>query len=166
MNTFEAIQQRRAVKTFDPNYKFNNDEINKILSMARHAPTAYNHQNYRFVLIDDENLRKDIQIAANGQKQITDASMLLVLCADTKAWENNHDKYWSNTTEELQQIKSKAMTAFYRNRDLVQRDEGMRSCAFAAQTMMLTAKAMITSQSWFSQPFFTHKAATIKPNSL
>lgn len=142
MNTFDAIKQRRAVKTFDASYKLSKDEVKQILSLARLSPTAYNQQNYRFVVIENTALKKEIQIAANGQKQVTDASLLIVLCADTKAWEKNHDKYWSNTDQESQQLKCNAMQNYYRNRELAQRDEAMRSCAFAAQTMMLTAKAM------------------------
>ena len=142
MNTFDAIKQRRAVKAFDANHKLSNEEVEQILSLARYSPTAYNQQNYRFVVINNTELRQQIKTAANGQAQVTDASLLIVLCADTKAWEKNLDKYWANTDQELQQTKCNAMQNFYRNRKLAQRDEAMRSCALAAQTMMLTAKAM------------------------
>ncbi|MDH5392104.1 MAG: nitroreductase family protein [Gammaproteobacteria bacterium] len=142
MNLFDAIQQRRAVKTFDAACKIPEQDVKKILSMARLSPTAYNQQNYRFVIIQDPGIREKIKTAAHGQAQVSDASLLIVLCADTKAWEKNTEQYWSNTTADLQKAKLQAMQQYYLNREQAQRDEAMRSCALAAQNMMLTAKAM------------------------
>ncbi|NDF25676.1 MAG: nitroreductase family protein, partial [Thaumarchaeota archaeon] len=34
MDTFEAIESRRAIKSFDPNYTIPKQEIDKILSAA------------------------------------------------------------------------------------------------------------------------------------
>ena len=142
MNIFEAIEQRRAVKTFDAEYQMSYQDIKTVLSMARLAPTAYNQQNYRFVVIKDPALREKIKTAANGQAQCSDASLLIILCADTKAWEKHGLFYWGNAQPDMQQLKKNAMTNYYINRELAQRDEAMRSCGLAAQTMMLTAKGL------------------------
>lgn len=142
MNIFNAIKQRRAVKSFDPDYTMTDEEINKILSMARLSPTAYNQQNYRFVIIKQPKLKEKIKQAAHGQKQVTDASLLIVLCADTKSWQRDSDKYWGDLDKDLIESKRQSMENYYKDRELTQRDEAMRSCALAAQTMMLTAKAL------------------------
>ena len=50
------------------------------------SPTSFNIQNWRFVLIRDAELRKQIREAAVDQAQVTDASLLFLLTADLKAW--------------------------------------------------------------------------------
>ncbi|TNF97794.1 MAG: nitroreductase family protein [Gammaproteobacteria bacterium] len=142
METIEAIEQRRAVKQYDPTHKMTQAEIDQLLSLAKLAPTAFNLQNYRFVLVDDHELRKQIRAVAWDQAQVTDASILIVLCADLKAWEKEPERYWANAPEEIRQFMITAIDEYYRGHDQVQRDEAMRSAGLAAQTIMLAAKSM------------------------
>jgi nitroreductase len=65
-----------------------------------------------------------------------------VLCADLESWEKQPDRYWINAPKEVQEFMLPAIDAYYRGKKQVQRDEAMRSCGIAAQTLMLTAKAM------------------------
>ena len=51
MDTIQAIKSRRAVKHFDENHKMTQQEINEILSLAMLSPTAFNTQNWRFVIV-------------------------------------------------------------------------------------------------------------------
>ena len=60
MNTEEAIITRRSIKHFDPLYSFSEMEINKLLSLAILSPTAFNQQNWRFVIIEDIEIRNKI----------------------------------------------------------------------------------------------------------
>ncbi len=142
MKTIEAIKQRRAVKYFDAEHNMTEDTIEQLLSLAKLAPTAFNQQNTRFVMVTDPALRQKIRIAAHDQAQITDASLLIILCADMKAWEKNPQRYWDNAPEQVQQYMNGAIDKYYRNKEQVQRDEAMRSAGIAAQTIMLAAKAM------------------------
>ena len=49
----KMIETRRAVKAFDPNHRMTEAEIERLLSLALKAPTAFNIQNWRFVLVRD-----------------------------------------------------------------------------------------------------------------
>ena len=142
MNTFDAIKERRSVKHYDPNHELSDEEIEKLMSLAILSPTSFNIQNWRFVLVKDPEIRKDIRSAAWDQAQVTDASLLLVICADLKSWKKNPEQYWKNTPKEVQDFLVPAMGPFYEGKDQLQRDEAMRSCGIAAQTLMLTAKSM------------------------
>jgi nitroreductase len=86
MDTFDAINQRRSVKAFDPSHRFTAAEETKLLEAAIQSPTSFNMQNWRFVIVRDPGLRKQIRAAAVDQAQVTDASLLIVLTADLKAW--------------------------------------------------------------------------------
>ena len=142
MDTIEAITQRRAVKLYDANHQIPEAEISQLLGLAKLSPTAYNQQNYRFVLVRDPILRQQIREAAHGQAQVTDSSMLIIICADMSAWQKNPARYWANAPTEVQEQMSSMIDQYYRNREQVQRDEAMRSAGIAAQTIMLAAKSM------------------------
>ena len=142
MNTLEAIETRRAVKHYDPDHLFSSGEVDAIISSAMFSPTSYNIQHWRFVHVTDAAIRQQIREAAWDQAQITDASMLLVLCADLKAWERQPERYWRDAPEETRNTMVQMLSDFYRDKEQLQRDEAMRSIGIAAQTIMLTAKDM------------------------
>jgi nitroreductase len=142
MDVTQAIEARRAVKHYDPEHRMTDAEITRLLDLARLAPTAFNIQNWRFVLVRDPELRKQIRAVAWDQAQVTDASLLVVLCADLKAWEKEPSRYWADTPQQVKEYMAGAIDRYYRGREWVQRDEGMRSCGLAAQTLMLAAKEL------------------------
>lgn len=142
MNVPTAIQSRRAVKRFDPDHKMTKKAREKLLSLALLSPTAFNIQNWRFVVVDDPDQRRRIRKASWDQEQVTDASMLIILCADLKAWEKEPLRYWHSAPMALQEFIVPAIQQYYDGLDQVQRDEAMRSCGIAAQTLMLAAQSM------------------------
>ena len=142
MKTEEAIQTRRAIKHYDTNHSMTPEEVNALLSLAILSPTAFNIQNWRFVVVTDPELRKQIREVAWDQAQVTDASLFIVLCADLKSWEKQPSRYWVNAPKEIQEFMLPAIDKYYRGKDQVQRDEAMRSCGITAQTLMLAARSM------------------------
>jgi nitroreductase len=142
MNVPTAIQNRRSIRRFDPSQKITKKEVDKLLSLALLSPTAFNIQNWRFVIVQDLGLRKKIQKASWDQTQVTDASLLVILCADLKAWKKEPIRYWRSAPTPVQEFIVPAIQRYYEGLDQVQRDEAMRSCGIAAQTLMLAAKSM------------------------
>ncbi len=142
MDLFETIRARRSVKYYDPEFTVPEEQEKEIKALLRQSPTSFNLQNWRFVLVKDKTLRADIQEAAGGQKQITEASLLFVLCADLKAWDKDPARYWHDAPQEAQDILVPMIKPFYEGREWQERDEAMRSVGIAAQTLMLSAKAM------------------------
>ena len=142
MNTKEAIKARRAIKHYDPNHSMTKEEVDELLSLAILSPTAFNIQNWRFVVLTDPELQKQVREVAWDQAHVTDASLFIVLCADLKSWEKQPDRYWVNAPQEVQEFMIPAIDNYYRGKEQVQRDEAMRSCGIVAQTLMLAAQSM------------------------
>ncbi len=142
MDTIEAIYQRRAVKHYDPEHELTAEEERKLLEAAIQSPTSFNMQNWRFVLVKDKGLRQQIRAAAWDQAHITESSLLIVLCADLKAYGREPARYWVNAPEEVGKMLSGMMIPFYEGKHELQRDEAMRSVGIAGQTIMLVAKTM------------------------
>ena len=142
MRVFDAIEKRRAVKQFDPEVRLTEEEESLLSKLVLLSPTAFNIQNWRFVVVRDPALRQQVRAAAWDQAQVTEASLLVVLCADLKSWEKRPERYWANVDQGTRDVMVPMIDAYYRDKDQVQRDEAMRSCGLAGQTLMLAAKAM------------------------
>ncbi|NQY26443.1 MAG: nitroreductase family protein [Piscirickettsiaceae bacterium] len=142
MNIKQAITSRRSVKHYDPTHTMTDDEINELMEHAILSPTAFNIQHWRFVQVQDKDKRQQIEDASWGQKQVTESSLLLILCADLNAWEKQPERYCRNAPQEVQDFLLPAIEDYYTNHHQAQRDECMRSTSIAAMNIMLMAKGM------------------------
>ena len=143
MNVLEAIYGRRSIKAFDPEHKMTADEQQKLFEAMIQAPTSFNIQHWRFVLLKDPELRAKIRKEyGNDQSQMTDASLLVLFTADTKAWQKEPSRYWKNAPQEVADLLVGWMGPFHEGREWLQRDEAQRSIGMAMQTLMLTAKEL------------------------
>jgi nitroreductase len=142
MDVRTAIETRRAIKQFDANHTMTDREIEELMSLTLLSPTAFNIQHWRFVLVRNPELREAIREVSWMQPQITDASLLVIICADLQAWNKQPERYWRNASDDIREGIVTAIGEYYRERPQIQRDEAMRSCGIAAQTLMLAAKSM------------------------
>jgi len=142
MNIKEAIINRRSIKHFDTEHQMTDAEIQDLMSHVILSPTAFNIQHWRFVNVSDSEKRQQIQDASWGQAQVTEASVLLVLCADLNAWEKQPERYWRDAPQEVQDFLLPAIADYYTNHHQAQRDECLRSSSIAAMSIMLMAKEM------------------------
>ncbi len=143
MQVKEAIYARRAIKAFDADHKITPAEEKELLETAIQAPTSFNIQHWRFVVLRDPELRSKIRNDfGNDQSQMTDASLLVLFTADTKAWAKSPERYWANAPKEVADLLVGWMGPFHEGRDWLQRDEAQRSIGMAMQTLMLAAKGM------------------------
>jgi nitroreductase len=142
MDTFDAIKTRRAIKKFDNSYKMSPEDIKLLQELTILSPTSYNQQNWRFVYITDQMVKDKISKAARDQAQPRDGSLVIVLCGNLNAWKENPLRYWRNNTPEKQELVKNSLARKYENSPENRRDEAMRSCGFAAQTIMLAARQM------------------------
>jgi len=142
MDVITAIEQRRSTRKLDPAHRMTDAEIQRLLSLAMLSPTAFNLQHWRFVVVRDSESREAIRAACWMQPQITDAALLVVLCADLDAWRKSPERYWQTAPAEVRDGLLEGIRQHYEGREQFQRDEAMRSCGIAAQTLMLAAKGL------------------------
>ncbi|MDQ8196319.1 nitroreductase family protein [Coraliomargarita sp. SDUM461004] len=142
MNTLATIEARRSIKHYDPEHEMPEEDLARLIELTKLAPSSFNMQNYRMVVVRDPELRKQIRAAAWDQAHVTDASVLFIMCADLKAHEADPAKYWSHAPQEVQDILGPMILPFYQDKPQLIRDEGIRSTAFAGMTLMLAAKEM------------------------
>ena len=82
MDVMDAIQQRFSVRKFK-DYEIEEEKLERVLEAARLAPSARNLQEWRFVVVEDGEMRHALGQAANGQQFVAEAPAVIVGCAVT-----------------------------------------------------------------------------------
>ena len=142
MDTLSAIKERRSIKHYDSNYQMTEAEINTLMKHALLSPTSFNMQNWRFLVVKDQETKNKLKAASFNQSQVANASIVVLICGDLKAWAREPERYWRNAPEAVKSQIVPMIGGFYKNNEQLQRDEAMRSAGIAGQTIMLAAKAM------------------------
>jgi len=139
MKTIEAIKKRRSIRHYNPSFKISDKEIQELIEFAMLSPTSYNIQHWKFVVVTDTKLRAELKDAAYGQEQVADASALILVATDIKAWQKDMPQKWQNVSNEIKEFMVNRSKEFYQGNDELQRDEAIRSASFATQTLILAA---------------------------
>ncbi len=80
MDVMEAIKKRRSVRSYQKR-EVEEEKLNAVLEAGRLAPSAHNGQEWMFVVVKDESLRKKLSEAAKGQKFVAEAPVVIAACA-------------------------------------------------------------------------------------
>ena len=81
----QAIKDRRATPGFLPDPVPEND-LKRILEAGISAPSAYNLQPWRFVVVREAEQRARLRQAAMNQLKVEEAPVVIVACADLGGW--------------------------------------------------------------------------------
>ena len=82
-DVLDALKWRYAVKKFDPDRKLEPGQIEKLKEAFNLTATSYGLQPIRMLVIRDPKLQETLVPHSYGQRQVADASDLLVLCIET-----------------------------------------------------------------------------------
>lgn len=100
MTIQQAIIKRRSIRKFKDK-KVPKDIITKLINAARLAPSAYNAQSSRFIIIDDKaeiQKLKDQEIFRQGF--IYKAPLIIVCCADINVYpKEKYESIFSKASE-------------------------------------------------------------------
>lgn len=79
----EAAEQRRSIRAYEP-VPIPREDMDEILDVARRAPSAFNVQPWRFVVVETPELKERLAAAAFNQRQVHSAPAVIVLYTDMK----------------------------------------------------------------------------------
>ncbi|QAY68161.1 nitroreductase family protein [Paenibacillus protaetiae] len=106
---FTILKERHSVRHYDPTAVISDAELTEILELATKAPSSSNTQSWRFVVITDPELKKQLKPVANNQQQVEDASAVIVILGDLHLY------------EKLEQIYGSAVEAGFMPQDVKER---------------------------------------------
>jgi nitroreductase len=120
--------------------------LESIIKAAGSAPSAWNLQHWKFVVVQNEENKKKVSEAAFGQQQIVDAAAVVVVLGDTQA-NLNAERIYSEAvqtgsmTEEVKKTLVGNIQRAYENSPNIGVNAAIQNSSFAAMQLMLAAKA-------------------------
>lgn len=143
MQTTDAIRKRLSVNGFEPGVPLDRVAIEEIISLACEAPSSFNIQHWRFVVVSDAAAKKRLLAAAYNQPKVGDASATIIVLGDSRAHETLASILAPSVEagfmpESVRQQFVSMASGMYGNPSMA-REEAIRSGALAAMTLMLAA---------------------------
>jgi nitroreductase len=80
VEVFEAIGKRRSIRKYVP-IPVPEDKLQRVLQAAQAAPSASNRQEYRFIVVKDQETRQRLVHASSDQGFLAEAGVVIVACA-------------------------------------------------------------------------------------
>ena len=87
----EAVQERRATPSFDGE-PIPDEDLKRILEAGLSAPSGYNLQPWRFVVVRSPEQRRRLRGAAFNQAKVEEASAVIVACGDQDGWRTDMEE--------------------------------------------------------------------------
>lgn len=88
-----VIRERRSVRKYDPNFTISQEEIMEMLKEATLAPSSSNLQPWKFLVIQDEETKKELRAIANNQEQVETSSAVIAVLGDIEMYYNAEKVY-------------------------------------------------------------------------
>jgi len=85
MDFEKIVMERYATKSFDGK-KIPQDKLDKLLELIRHAPSSFNIQPWKIIVISNQEIKEKLSPVSWDQPQIKSSSHLLVFCADSNIY--------------------------------------------------------------------------------
>ena len=170
----KAYYFRHACKEFDVNKKISDEDFHFILETGRLSPSSFGFEPWKFVVIQNQELRnKLLPVAWGAQKQLPTASHFIVILARKKEEMLYNSSYISNFMENIQQLPEEVVTmkrGFYKefqesDFQLLESERAMFDWAskqtYIALGNMMTAAAQIGIDSCPIEGFHQEKVTAI-----
>jgi nitroreductase len=87
----QAIRERRATPSFDGT-PVPAEDLRAILEAGLSAPSGYNIQPWRFVVVQGEEQKRRLRAASYNQAKVEEASAVIVACGDADGWRKDLDQ--------------------------------------------------------------------------
>ncbi len=93
-----AILQRRSIKNFKPD-PIAPETLKRLVELTVAAPSSWNLQDWRIVLVQDAAQKAALQAAAFNQGMITQAPVTFVFAGDAAAWKGDLSPIFNQALE-------------------------------------------------------------------
>lgn len=99
MNIIKKLGWRYATKVFNANKKVSDKDFETILSATNLAPSSFGLEPWKFIVVENPEVRNKLKEKAWGQGQITDSSHLIVLATKKTMTVSDVDDFINRTAK-------------------------------------------------------------------
>lgn len=133
----EIVRERRSIRDFHSE-PIPPSEILDLLSLVARAPSAWNLQPWRFVVVTEQATKEALRDAANGQKQVVRAPVVIVIYSDmVDALARIDDALHPSLPPDLKEKTRETILAHFAEMPAPQRDQWGRNQANIALGYLL-----------------------------
>jgi nitroreductase/dihydropteridine reductase len=111
MSIIEKLQWRYATKKFDTAKKLSDEKVTILKEAFNLTAVSYGLQTLKMVIVKDKILRETLVKTSYGQRQVADASHLLVLCIQTKIDNEDVDEHFE-TIKDIRNTPDAVLASF------------------------------------------------------
>lgn len=146
--TIAQLKWRYATKKFDNTKTLSNEKIEILKQAFNLTATSYGLQTIKMVVIQDKGIREGMVAAAHNQKQVLNASHLLVICIQNNILTDDVNEYYDNikdvreTPEAVLKPFREGLIATVSKMSVKERQEWSTKQAYIALGNLMTVCAM------------------------
>ena len=124
MNIIDSLEWRYATKKFDPSKKLTEHQIETLKKAFNLTATSFGLQPLKLIVIENKELQEEFVKHCYYQRQVADASHLLVLCIETDTPTEAINAYFDlekeirGTSEEVISKFRDQLTNMFKNKTL------------------------------------------------
>ncbi|MCI2424612.1 nitroreductase family protein [Candidatus Acetothermia bacterium] len=149
MDIIQAIKDRRSINFFETDKKIPDDKLKDLLEIANLAPSSFNLQPWKVVVVKDARKKKILRQCAFNQPKAEEASVVLIMVADPGALEENIERML-DSWQELGYMKPDMRDTYkgmannlYGTSDSLKRKFfAVKNTSLFAMNLMIAAKAL------------------------
>lgn len=93
---YKVMKERKSVRIYDPSFKIEKEELEEMLTLATSAPSSSNLQAWNFIVIQDQDVKKELRAIANNQAQVEQSSAVIAVLGNIDAYKNVEKIYTQN----------------------------------------------------------------------
>ena len=144
MTLQELNLMRRSIQYFDKDKPLDKELVKRVINEAVYAPSSFNVQPWRIVLVESKEHRELLYDLAYQQDKIKDAPMTLIIVADKEAYKR-HNKVWDFESEMIGEEavldKVEKLSKRYDNNEIKKVKSAHINTSLLSMTLMLLFKA-------------------------
>jgi len=144
----QVMHERKSVRKYKEGVVIPHEELQSLLQNAISAPSSSNMQPWRFIVIEDQQVKKELRPIANDQEQVETSSAIIAVLGDMEMYKNAEQIYNASfeqgyMSREIADLMIKSSISLYGNlseeklNSLIHFDAGLIS-----MQIMLLAKEM------------------------
>lgn len=163
MKIIEDLNWRYAVKEFDNTKKVSKEDLETVLEALRLSASSFGLQPWKFVVVEKQELKDQLLEHSWNQKQVVDASHVLVLCRPLNFSAENVESFIQSTAntrgQDLASLEGykNMMTGFIGRMSEEKLQEWMKNQIYIALGNVLTVCAQMRIDSCPMEGFIAPK---------
>lgn len=148
MSIIQSLKWRYATKKFDPNVRLSQEKLQILKQAFNLTATSFGLQTIYLAIVTDQSVRNELLKAAYNQRQIVDASHLLVLCVKKTIKDDDVDDLFDNvghlrqTPETILEPYRNNLKSIMENMSLQEQQEWSIKQAYIALGNLMTVCAV------------------------